>query len=85
MSEDVRDLGGRLCRIAISIAIGVMGALWIAAQLPMSRRINGFNLPTIGAGIVAIAVGTNAVLAVATRVVRAVRLPRATARYVSRG
>lgn len=72
--EDLRDLGGRLSRLVVSIVVGVVAALAIASILPISpRRFHGClgrhgsqiireDAPLILAGIVAITLATYSVL-----------------------
>src|SRR5260221_14225750 len=72
MSDDGRE---RLARLALSIVIGVGGAIVLATWLPrwwswrglswselISQRIDGVNRWLVGAGIVPVTLAANAVL-----------------------
>jgi hypothetical protein len=86
--EDLRDLGGRLRRLVISIVVGAVGSIalgWvfpISEQMPLLGGCTGRHgsqlvmedVPLLLAGIVAIASGCYAVL---SWYARRPRLPRA--------
>lgn len=77
MTDDVRDLGGRLERLIIAGLVGVVTALVVAAVLPQesSRGWGGgafgaANPVLVGAGACGIALGIYAVLDVWVRGLR---------------
>jgi hypothetical protein len=83
MHDDVRDLAGRLRRLAIAIPIGVACSLAIALILPTRRHfsgcmvsatwpVSGGELALVGVGAIVIALAAYAVTAP-----RGIPLPRA--------
>jgi hypothetical protein len=84
MHHDVRDLGGRLRRLALAIPIGVAASLAISLILPTHRHffgcMEGEGWLVIGGDPVVMLAGAImfALAAYAVMAPRGIRLPRAT-------